>query len=229
MSLQCHVTCPPPHEPGTMSGVRPIQGGSAQSPVYGRLTPEKDVEGLVDRSAPQESIQKTAHSSVATTSPCTSTFKSTTSTVLGGKPEAWRPPKRGAKDAFNDWWLWELGALLLSVTALVILIAILRHYQGKPTPRWPLHITIDALISVCSMIFNGAMIVPVEAALNQLQWIWFKRKKGAIKAMEVFDEASRGPMGSPGLLASRQVRSLASVGAMITILSVAIDPFFSRS
>ena len=211
-----------------MSGVRPIQGRSAQFPVYERVTPEKDVEDLVDRTTDQERIQKTTHSSVAATSPGTSTFKSTTSTLLEGKPEARKPSKRKVKDAINDCWLWELGALLLSIAVFIVLIAILRHYEGKPTPRWPLHITINALISVCSMIVKGAMIVPVEASINQLQWMWFRRKKSAIKAMEVFDEASRGPMGSLALLTSRQARSLASLGAIITILSIAIDPFFQQ-
>ena len=46
--------------------------------------------------------------------------------------------------------------------------------------------------------------------------------------MEAFDEASRGPVGSFNLLTSRYAKSLASIGAIITILAIAIDPFFQQ-
>ena len=49
-----------------------------------------------------------------------------------------------------------------------------------------------------------------------------------VRGMQVFDEASRGPLGALKLLFSRQVLSLGSLGALIILLSLAMDPFFQQ-
>ena len=46
------------------------------------------------------------------------------------------------------------------------------------------------------MTVKGAMIVPIEARVSQWEWMWFRKKKEVLKAIETFGEASRGHMAS---------------------------------
>lgn len=45
---------------------------------------------------------------------------------------------------------------------------------------------------------------------------------------EIFDNASRGPLGSFLLLIRSKGRALAALGAIITLFSLALDPFFQQ-
>ncbi|KAH8683240.1 hypothetical protein BGZ60DRAFT_215116 [Tricladium varicosporioides] len=69
---------------------------------------------------------------------------------------------------------------------------------------------------------KAAMMVPVASALGQLKWHWFREFK-SLKAMEIFDEASRGTYGSIRLLITLRFWYLASIGALITIATLFID------
>lgn len=197
-------------------------------PIYKKVATGYNIERVPERSINCAATRARSSSVDSTRSLGTRAEEHSVSNGLDQDPGMRRSSQRKATDLLNDWWLWELGALIVSVVALIVLIAILRKYEGKPTPRWSLHITINALISVCSIIFKGTMIVPIEDSISQIKWIWFRRKRNSLKGMEVFDRASRGVEGSACLLFSRQALSLASIGAVITVLTVASDPFFQQ-
>lgn len=121
------------------------------------------------------------------------------------------------KNFAHDWWIFELGALAISYMAMLALVIALKVCENKPIPRWPGHITLNAFISVTSTIMKAAIAVPISASISQMKWIWFK-ERSAVRGMQVFDEASRGPLGALKLLFSKYVRSLASLGALIVLL-----------
>ena len=68
---------------------------------------------------------------------------------------------RPSHKVINDWWLVELGACLISATAMTALIIVIGRHNGKPLPKWPLHITIATFVAVCSNITKATMLVPV--------------------------------------------------------------------
>ena len=131
------------------------------------------------------------------------------------------------KNYAHDWWLFELGALAISYMAMIALVIILKLYENEPVPRWPGHINLNALISVTSTIMKAAIAVPITASISQMKWVWFK-ERNPIRGMQVFDEASRGPLGALKLLFSKYVLSLASLGALIILLALGMDPFFQQ-
>lgn len=68
------------------------------------------------------------------------------------------------------------------------------------------------------------MMKPVVECISQLKWIWFFRKE---KLMDfgLFNDASRGPTGSLYLLGKLRGLHLISLGAIITVISIAFGPF----
>jgi hypothetical protein len=66
----------------------------------------------------------------------------------------------------------------------------------------------------------------VAEGISQLKWTYFQQRPQRLYDMQIFDDASRGPLGSMTMLWNMNIRALvASTGAILTILSLAADPF----
>lgn len=63
----------------------------------------------------------------------------------------------GSLAIFAHWWQ-ELSACLLSAGMLFTLVAILYTRQGNPLPKWPYHISVNAVVSVLSIILKASML-----------------------------------------------------------------------
>jgi hypothetical protein len=78
-------------------------------------------------------------------------------------------------------------------------------------------------------VVSAALILPISEAIGQLKWTWFQgdTSKEMID-FEIFDKASRGAWGSFLLLFRTKGRSLAALGAALTLLLLATDTFFQQ-
>ncbi|KAH4385328.1 hypothetical protein HBI24_128460 [Parastagonospora nodorum] len=123
-------------------------------------------------------------------------------------------------------WLFEILSVTTSTCCIGAIIAILVSLGDAPLARWPFGLTV---INVLSKIASAALILPISEAIGQLKWSWFhgKQSKDAFD-FEIFDKASRGAWGSVLLLFRTRGRSLAALGALLTVLLLAIDTFFQQ-
>lgn len=114
----------------------------------------------------------------------------------------------------------------VSLTHPGAIIAILISLRDQPLAKWSLGLT---SITILSKIASAALILPISEAIGQLKWTWFhgKESKDAFD-FEIFDKASRGAWGSFLLLCRTKGRSLAALGALLTVLLLAIDTFFQQ-
>ena len=129
-------------------------------------------------------------------------------------------------EVLKDWWL-EILSCIITVAALIAIVAIIYPYQAQPLPQWPYSISINTLIAVMATIMKAAMLLITAEGLSQLKWSWFqKRQQRPLLDLAKYDMASRGPLGSIRLLFTlRHQHVIASIGAVITITALAIDPF----
>ncbi|KAL4744310.1 hypothetical protein BDW72DRAFT_209109 [Aspergillus terricola var. indicus] len=74
----------------------------------------------------------------------------------------------------------------------------------------------------------SSLIYVVASTVGQLKWIWFRKGSRQLQGFQSIDDATRGPMGSLLILFQRPGRSLVSLGAMITILALAFEPFMQQ-
>ena len=106
------------------------------------------------------------------------------------------------------------------------IIGILLRIDDRSLNKWPMGLTI---ITVLSKIASAALILPISEAIGQLKWTWFNGKKSRDAFdFEIFDKASRGAWGSFMLLCRTKGRSLAALGALLTVFLLAIDTFFQQ-
>ena len=125
-----------------------------------------------------------------------------------------------------DWsgsWVWEIGGSVLGVISLALLVAFLTKINGTAYDRWQYSISPNTVVSVITTIGKAAILVPVSACLSQLKWNRYRRAN-RLSDLQALDEASRGAWGSIALFWSIRP-CLATMGAVLTVLAVAIDPF----
>lgn len=129
-------------------------------------------------------------------------------------------------------WLLEIVSWLISAICMAAIIATLYVLKNQPSSKWPFDgvgLTLNAFVSILSRIAGAALLLPVAEALGQLKWNWFI--KGDSKKMwdfEMFDNASRGPWGAFLLLIHTKGKTIAALGALVTIFALALDPFFQQ-
>lgn len=112
-----------------------------------------------------------------------------------------KQPRSTLSRYLSDWWLVESLSWVLCALSIIAIVIILRIYDQKRLPQWPLSITINTAISVFATVSQMAMLVPVVESLSQLKWIWFTRRAQRLSDFDTFDQASRGAWGSLQLIA----------------------------
>ncbi|KAM5346312.1 hypothetical protein ACJ41O_009317 [Fusarium nematophilum] len=125
----------------------------------------------------------------------------------------------------NGWWWWEILGAALSCVAMVLLLVLLIKSDGLSLESWTLPIRPNSLISVFTTVAKTAMMVPVASCLSQLKWRHFTHNGDKMSALQVFDDASRGPWGSAMLLFNLRRRAvLAWALAVVTMAGLAVGP-----
>ncbi|KAI0427580.1 hypothetical protein F5Y09DRAFT_350331 [Xylaria sp. FL1042] len=128
---------------------------------------------------------------------------------------------------WHQGWGVESYSIALAASSLAIIIAIIASYEGRTLPDWHLHITINVLISVFTVLLKAGLGWAYYSL--KLKWQWFQREPRRLMDLDDFDEASRGALGSMSFLFKvpkwEVVNNFAKFTAILTILAAVLDPF----
>ncbi|VUC31438.1 unnamed protein product [Clonostachys rosea] len=123
-------------------------------------------------------------------------------------------------------WAFEIFALALATAQFFAMIGVLVHFDGKE-PNTSSIITPNTIVSILSTGSKAALLSAAAGCISQANWVLFAGQPRRLYDFEMVSDASRGPLGSIQLLLSRKFRGglLVRLGAVITILTIAIDSF----
>jgi hypothetical protein len=127
-----------------------------------------------------------------------------------------------------DTWFYESFAMCLSSLCLVAIGTILWAYDKHPSPQMKFGLTLNAIVSTLSTASKAGLVFSVASCISQLKWCWMQRQSRPLSDPQAFDDASRGFTGAVSILFTHNIQSMASLGAIITILAVAIGPFVQQ-
>lgn len=125
------------------------------------------------------------------------------------------------------WWCWELVAAAISLALFVSVIIVLKVFDGHALPQLPGNITLNTTVSLIAAISKTALLLVASAFMSQFKWLWIHKRSRKLQELQAFDEASRGPWGALTLLQHSRI-SVASLGALITLLTLGFDPFIQQ-
>lgn len=121
-------------------------------------------------------------------------------------------------------WIWETLSLLLSISCITAVLILLLFYDNKPIPTWRF-LTLNTAISILAVVAKSALLVPVAEVISQQKWYWFWGDDARpLSDFQRHDAASRGPWGSFVLLLRPRTWHLVSVGALVTVLALGMEP-----
>ncbi|KAI1416841.1 hypothetical protein F5Y13DRAFT_204215 [Hypoxylon sp. FL1857] len=122
-------------------------------------------------------------------------------------------------------WNWEVGALVLSFTALITLLVILIYVDGRPLDQWKSTLSLNTLVSGLGAVSRTSLGFAISSCLGQVKWNWFKKRPDNLIAFDRFDDASRGPWGSLWLIIWLRGAHWVTIGAVVTIILMGFEPF----
>ena len=122
-------------------------------------------------------------------------------------------------------WFFEISAWIVSALCLCAIVTTYIIVKERPLAELG---SVLAITNILGKVATAALIIPTTEALGQLKWNWFNTSN-AIWDFEIFDKATRGPWGAAMLLYRTKGRSLASLGAIIILLLLAIDSFLQQT
>ncbi|MCJ1284554.1 hypothetical protein MMC26_003887 [Xylographa opegraphella] len=125
------------------------------------------------------------------------------------------------------WWFWEILTIALSIAATAAMAVVLLEFDSRPPPELPSGVTLNAIVSLLSTVAKAPVLAVVSTCLGNLKWQWFKIPR-ALKDFEAFDNASRGPYGAFQMIIRSHLLHTATVGAVITLLALLVDPFIQQ-
>ncbi|KAM3429339.1 hypothetical protein MY4824_008306 [Beauveria thailandica] len=131
-------------------------------------------------------------------------------------------------------WADEYKSAIICGLSIVILVIILWYYDGKLAPRLSpvgalnLDMVVIALVTVARVAVGNV----VEACIAQGAWIWVakthQRRTNTVARLEdfkLFDEASRGFLGSAALIWRMKGLHLSCIGAAIIVFTHGFETF----
>lgn len=107
-------------------------------------------------------------------------------------------------NSLSDGWVVELLAILLSVIAFSGIVILLYKYDGHTLPNLPHNVPLNFIVSTLATVSKSSLLLAVVSAIGQFKWLWMSSKRRRLRDLQVFDEASRGPLGAFKLLVSRR-------------------------
>ncbi|KAF7523254.1 hypothetical protein G7054_g11816 [Neopestalotiopsis clavispora] len=140
-----------------------------------------------------------------------------------------KPPTTSQRRALDfRSWAWEAVNAVLLFIMIIATVITLRLHDGQPVPDWPFSITINAMVSTYALVFKGNVALILTSCIGQLQWSWY-RSRHVLGDIALFQDAGRSPYGALIWLCKLHLRQpIVSLAALVTILGIAIDPFFQQ-
>jgi len=122
-------------------------------------------------------------------------------------------------------WLLEILSMVASLCCTLALAFLLYAVQDKPYENWKSYVGLNPTISILTTVARATLLLSASACLSQGKWLHFV-KRSKLQALEIFDQASRGPLGALKIvLKARTYLGLPTLAAAITVLALAIGPF----
>ncbi|KAL3493505.1 hypothetical protein BJX62DRAFT_235333 [Aspergillus germanicus] len=128
-------------------------------------------------------------------------------------------------------WFYEILAAIFSIGCFIAIVAILIAYDGKPTRTFAYSLTPNTPVSILATASKAPPLFMIGECTGQLKWLWFYKGEGErqqLSGMQLFDRASRGPLGALWVLFRHRGRSLVSLGAVVMVLSTPYDAFVQQ-
>lgn len=124
-------------------------------------------------------------------------------------------------------WIWEILSLLACFGCLAAVVVILVMMKDQPLKKWTFFMSLNATVALIITASKAAAMFAVGSCIAQSKWFHFTKSPRKLRDLDLFEEASRGPLGALNLLFFTKLRVGLGValGALATVLALGVDTF----
>jgi hypothetical protein len=126
-------------------------------------------------------------------------------------------------------WGEEITSIVFGFICMMLALTVLICMDDKPLAVWKLSVQPTTAIAFLSTITRAALIFPLSECIGHLKWEFFDQPR-SLYFMQIFDAASRGPLGAFNFLWRARLGSpVTAVAASVMILSLLLQPFMQQT
>ncbi|KAK4643919.1 hypothetical protein QC761_300200 [Podospora bellae-mahoneyi] len=135
---------------------------------------------------------------------------------------------------WHAWWL-EVVSMVVTIGCSVAIIAILCAFNRRPITDWTDKsklaeiISLPTTLSILATAANATTTLVLGSAISQYKWVYFKAKNRSLADLDLLDGTSRGTLWKCLELLVKRMKTMASLGAIAMILSLAVGPFYQQT
>lgn len=141
----------------------------------------------------------------------------------------WSPLFSRGLGWWQDSWALEYLALSVSMASMVAIFSILLYFHDKSLDIWNSSLSVNTVLSILATVLKSFALLATASALGQLKWVWYSTSPRPLHNFQVFDSATRGPLGALVLLWRRPLSVLACLGSIIMIATLGLDAAIQAS
>ncbi|PFH55340.1 hypothetical protein XA68_18540 [Ophiocordyceps unilateralis] len=131
-----------------------------------------------------------------------------------------------------NWWVVEYWCAALCIAGITTLSLVLWRCDGKLSPDFGVGIKLDMIVIAIMTLVRVTLGSIVESCICQGAWIWVSKShqtrtknKARLEDFKLFDEASRGFLGSAALLWRLKGMHISCIGAVIILVTHGLETF----
>ncbi|KAK3690529.1 hypothetical protein B0T22DRAFT_516109 [Podospora appendiculata] len=121
-------------------------------------------------------------------------------------------------------WSFEFQCIVTSFACLIATIVILKVFDDHPLPNMPTYFSLNSIVALLTTIGKAAFAISIAEAMSQCKWNWLRGAEQPLSDFAAFDDGSRGWWGSLALMKVTRWKNYATLGALVTVLSIATSP-----
>ncbi|PHH63864.1 hypothetical protein CDD81_5421 [Ophiocordyceps australis] len=130
-------------------------------------------------------------------------------------------------------WCWEVASLITATGLAIAIFVVLDSYDGQELPQWPYSINLNTLAAMATLCLRASLVIVAAEIIGQAKWIYFSKGGQQVADFQIFDEASRGLLGSIKLISLLRFgwrgSPIAVAAAFTTVFSLSISPLTQQA
>ncbi|TLD32954.1 hypothetical protein PspLS_01161 [Pyricularia sp. CBS 133598] len=151
-------------------------------------------------------------------------------------PSPQRSRTRHLLSSVWNWaWFIEFLAMLTTISMVMSIGIVLKHYHEQPVPQLAFNININTVIAIIATLMRATLLYVLIQVLGQVRWSWFSSPR-PLYDLHHFDQGGQSLFGSCKLVVHMVRAGLGCLDGVVTIIAAvtlvvgfAITPFVQQA
>lgn len=118
-------------------------------------------------------------------------------------------------------------SIIAGLGCVAAVITILVKMHDCPLSDWTFFISLNATVALLITASKAGAMFSIGSCFSQSKWLHYRNSTRKLEDLDLFEEASRGPLGALVMLFTSWIwiKLLLLIGSIATVLALGVDTF----